>query len=390
MLFAGEYSGNIYGAALAKQLKRLCPGIRLTGTGCREMAAAGVELLHDSSSWGGIGFIEALRVFPRLYLTYHGLQRFILKARPQALVLIDFPGFNMFLARLALRLSIPTLYYFPPGKFAREPNEVSEAARIISSIAAPFRFTYDVYSRAGAASVEYVGHPMADVLPLDLTKAEARRRLGLPTEGRVVGLLPGSRRRELRSHTPMLMACARRLADDPGDVRFVVPMPDLPGSKLDGLIDEVERLANDTHQVSGIDVRVTRGMSHETMVAADALIVSSGTATLEALWFETPMAIIYKASWLTEFLARRFFYKKLPDHFGLPNIIAGRLVVPEFIQQAFTEDNITDETRRLLVDDRHRQSQVAELQRLKHDVTKPGTSTRVATMALQLVERMHA
>ena len=385
MLFAGEYSGNIYGAALANQIKKHCPDVRMSGTGCKEMAEAGVELLYDSSSWGGIGFIEALRVFPRLYFIYHKLRRLIEADRPDALVLIDYPGFNMFLARLAARLEIPTLYYFPPGKFAREPSEVAEAANIISSIAAPFRFTYDIYERAGAKRVEYVGHPLTDVLPLELSKENACERLALPPDSRVVGLLPGSRRREIRSHTPMLLQCARRIEKELPNTKFVIPMPDLPGSKIEELIGYVEELASAEKAASGIDVRVTRGLAHETMVASDVLLISSGTATLEATWFDTPMVIIYKASWLTEFLARKFFYAKLPDHFGLPNIIADRLVVPEYIQADFTEDNITNEALRLMTDQEYRKAQLQEIENLKKILAKPGTSKRVAEMALELV-----
>ncbi len=385
MLFAGEYSGNIYGAALAQQLKKHCPDLRLSGTGCKEMAEAGVELLYDSSSWGGIGFIEALRVFPRLYFIYHKLRRQIEAEKPDALVLIDYPGFNMFLARLADRLDIPTLYYFPPGKFAREPSEVKEAASIISSIAAPFHFTYDIYERAGAKRVEYVGHPLTDVLPLDLTKESACERLEIPADSRVVGLLPGSRRREIRSHTPMLLQCARRLEKELPGTKFIIPMPDLPGSKIEELIGYVEEMASAERAASGIDVRVTRSLAHETMVASDVLLISSGTATLEATWFDTPMVIIYKASWLTEFLARKFFYAKLPDHFGLPNIIAGKLVVPEYIQDKFTEDNIAGEALRLLTDEKHRKEQLSKIESLKQILAKPGTSSRVAEMALELV-----
>ena len=119
MLFAGEYSGNIYGAAVAHHIRQCCPDVRLSGTGCREMAEEGVELLYECSNWGGIGFIEALRVLPSLFFVYLGLKKFIKRERPDVLVFIDYPGFNMFLARLAQAEGIPTLYYFPPGKFAR-------------------------------------------------------------------------------------------------------------------------------------------------------------------------------------------------------------------------------------------------------------------------------
>ena len=386
MLFAGEYSGNIYGAALARELKRVEPSLKLSGTGCREMHAAGVEVLYDSSSWGGIGFIEALRVFPRLYIIYRRLKQYIEENRPDALVLIDYPGFNMFLARLAAKLSIPTLYYFPPGKFAREPSEVAEAAQIISSIAAPFHFTYDIYERAGAKRVEYVGHPLTDVLPLSLSRTSTRRNLALSEDNKVIGLLPGSRRREIRSHTPILLKSARLISQAVPDPTFVIPMPQLSGSKIEELTAHVQDLVNEEKRVSGVDIRITRGLAHETMVASDLLLISSGTATLEATWFNKAMVIIYKASWLTEFLARRFFYSKLPEHFGLPNIIAGKAIVPELIQSSCTSDKLSEEAIRLLNDDVYRLETLKAIEDLKKDLSKPGTSLRVAEMALDLLE----
>lgn len=382
MLLSGEYSGNIYGAALAREIRRLSPEARLTGTGCAEMAEQGVELLADATTWGGIGFIEALRVVPRLTVVFRRLMKVLDQDRPDVLVLIDYPGFNMMLARRAGLRNIPTLFYFPPGKFARRPDEVADAARVVTRIAAPFQFTYDVYREAGA-DVEFVGHPLADALPTGLTAPEARHRLGLEPGDRLIGLLPGSRRREIRNHTPMLMACARRIAAALPRARFIVPMPGLGGSKMASLTTLVEHHAARA-RAEGLRIDVVRGQAHDVMVAADVLLIASGTATLEAAWFGTPMVIVYKASWLTEYVARKFFFARLPEHFGLPNIIAGHLAVPEFIQSAFTEDNIAGEALRLLQDPEHRRRQLDELRTLRETIGGPGTSARVAAMALEL------
>lgn len=385
MLFSGEYSGNIYGATLAAELKKLCPEARLSGTGCREMADAGVEILYDSSSWGGIGFIEALRVFPKLFLIYRQLKKFIIKEKPSVLVLIDYPGFNMFLARLAKKLSIPTLYYFPPGKYQTDPSNVKEVADVVTSVAAPFRFTYDVYKKAGG-NVEYVGHPMPDVLPLSLNREVACKKLEVSPKETIIGLLPGSRRREIRSHTPMLLNCARKLSKTHDNVRFIMPMPDLPGSRIEELTRYMEECACKENKEHGTKIDVKTGFCHETMAAADLLIVSSGTATLEAAWFNTPMVIIYKASWLTELLARHIFFDKIPEHFGLPNIIAKRLIVPECIQWNFSEEKILAVSNKLLCDEEYRSTQKAELTALRNNLSKSGTSSIVAEMTMKLVK----
>ena len=385
MLFTGEYSGNIYGATLASALKEICPDVRLSGTGCREMADAGVEILYDSSSWGGIGFIEAMRVLPKLFIIYLKLKKFILKEKPSVLVLIDYPGFNMFFARLAKKHSIPTLYYFPPGKYQTDPSNVKGVADIVTSVAAPFRFTYDVYKKAGG-NVEYVGHPMADVLPLSLNRKEACSELGVSPEDTIIGLLPGSRRREIRSHTPMLLKCARKLAKTHTNARFIMPMPDLPGSRIEELTRYMEECARQENAEHGTRIDVKTGFCHETMAAANLLIVSSGTATLEAAWFNTPMVIIYKASWLTELLARHIFFDKLPEFFGLPNIITRRQIVPECIQWNFKEEKILDFSNKLLCDGEYRSIQKDELTTLRNDLSTSGTSAIVAEMTMKLVK----
>jgi len=385
MLFAGEYSGNIYGATLALELKKICPQAKLTGTGCREMADAGVDLLYNSSAWGGIGPIEALRVIPKLTIIYLKLRSYIIENKPDVLVLIDYPGFNMILARLARKLSIPTLYYFPPGKYDTNPSNVAEAASVITSVAAPFKFTYNVYEKAGG-NVKFVGHPMTDTLPLSLNRDKACEALKIKAEGTIIGLLPGSRRREIRSHTRMLIKCARKLAKQYENCQFVVPIPNLPGSKIEKLTTYVREAAKEEKKAFGTNIAVKTGLSHETMAAADLLIISSGTATLEAAWFNTPMVIIYKASWLTEFLARHIFFDKIPEYFGLPNIIAGRGIVPECIQWNFTEEKIISNSIKLLSDDEYRKTQKAELATLRNNLSKNGTSAIVADMIMKLIK----
>jgi lipid-A-disaccharide synthase len=209
MIFSGEYSGSLYGSLLARRLRELRPGVRLTGVGGHHMEEAGVELHFDSSGWGGIGPMEALKRSPLLAYAYFKLKAIIHRDRPDLIILIDFPGFNMLVARVAKGLGIPTLYYFPPGKYRSAPEDVLDAARTVTRVAAPLKFSFEKYTALKAA-VDFVGHPLLDVLS-DVDEARTRAELGVGANERVVGLLPGSRLAELEYHTGDLCRAAARL-----------------------------------------------------------------------------------------------------------------------------------------------------------------------------------
>lgn len=376
MIVTGEFSGNIYGAQVAECLRRAAPAVRLVGVGCSDMQEAGVELLYDCSSWGAVGLVEAFKR-PQLLWVFYRLRRWIAAHRPAVLVLIDYPGFNMALANYARGLGIPTVYFFPPGKHTTKPETVAATARQITRVAAPLPTTFHLYKSAGAR-VEFVGHPLIDAMEKVPGRDEARRLLGVPPEARLVGLLPGSRLQEIRSHTPDLIEVARGLRARFPDMRFLLPKVTLQREflerKIDGLLEPVRR--------SGLPIDIVQGRSQCVMAASDALVVASGTATLEAAYLAIPMVIVYRVSWLTEILAN-LFYKRFPRFIGLPNILADREIVPELIQQRFTPEETVHQVGRFFDDARHRERVVADLLALRRSLGGPGAAARVARMVLE-------
>ncbi len=396
-IFTGEYSGNLFGAKIAGNIRALAAGreVHLSGTGCSEMKEAGVELLFDCSDWGGIGLIEALKRFKRLWLAFRNIRRLLTESPPDAILLIDYPGFNMAIVRVAHELGIPTVYYFPPGKFARTVEEIEEAARLTTVVAAPFPTTYRMYKEAGA-NVVLAGHPAGDMLPkidggearsLLLEEAGMSLREPIPPDAgtAVIGMLPGSRRKEIETHFPVMLDAARRMQAElvrGGTVPlFVVPLPRVAPEDVKRRVEET---AERSRSQEGIRVYVTEGKAYETMAASDVLIVSSGTATLEAMCYGTPMVIVYKASWITEWIAKRFFYSRLPEFFGLPNLIAGEKVVPELLQADFQSSKIAAEAMELLLMEAKRRHMIATLSRLASMVAKPGACRKVASLVMEL------
>lgn len=378
-LLAGEFSGNLYGAALAREIRRLHPSARMTGIGSSQMADAGVELLYDSSTWGSIGVVESLKR-AHLFFVYAKLKSILRRDRPDVLVLIDYPGFNMQVARFAKSIRIPTVYFFPPGKFSETADSIREAAGTITKVAAPFELTYRRY-REAKADVAFVGHPMFDVLKTDPDRDRIRKDFDVQPKEKVIGLLPGSRRQEIRMHTPVLAECARQIALLYPEARFIVPVVNCNLSEYGDFVQETVSRHLRRH---GIRVDVTVDRTHDVMAISNLLLVCSGTATLEAAFYEVPMIITYKTSLLTEILAR-LFYSPFPHYIGLPNILADRMIVPEFIQQDFIPENVIRESRDLL-DNQERASLVrSELRQVVGKLGTKGASERVARMALELV-----
>jgi lipid-A-disaccharide synthase len=293
MLLAGEASGDLHGAGLARALAELRPGIELFGLGGERMAAAGVRLLFDPTRVSLIGFGEALKRLP-LFLSWRSQVKAALRReRPAAVVLIDFGGFNLGVAEYARRLGIPAVYYICPAAWAWGRGRARKVARSCTRVASVFPFEAEVYRQAGAR-VEFVGHPLLDVVHASGTREESRQGLGVGPGELLVGLLPGSRRQESEGLLPVMLAAGQLLARrDPG-LRWAL-----------GLAPTVDRgWIEEAVGASGLPVRLTTA-TYDVMQAADVLLVASGTATLEAALFGTPMVMVYRISPFTYALAKR-------------------------------------------------------------------------------------
>jgi lipid-A-disaccharide synthase len=248
------------------------------------MAAAGMEVIADPTDHAVVGIHEALGRIPRLYRAYRKLVARLHEERPQALVVIDFPEFNLRLARQARRAGVPVVYFIPPQIWAWRGGRIRQMARRVNRVLAVLPFEEERYERA-RVPVEFVGHPLLDVLPLDLARDEARRRLGLDPGEAVVGILPGSRREEVARLLPPMLTAARRLHAAAAARRFVLGLAATVGPA------EVAEILQEAEDADSPRVDAWKGQTYEVMAAADVLLVASGTATLEAALLGTPMVV---------------------------------------------------------------------------------------------------
>ncbi len=375
ILSAGEASGDLHGATMCRALRALDPGVRLIGMGGPRMAAAGVEILVDPTAHAAVGTSEAIGRVPGLYRAYKILVRRLREARPQAMVLIDFPEFNLRLAKQARRAGVPVVYFIPPQLWAWRRGRIRQMARRVTRVLAAFPFEKSLYEEAGV-SVEFVGHPLLDVVPSDLDRMKARQRLGIGERQTLVGLLPGSRRQEVGRLLPPMLDAAARLAGGDDNRCFVIG---LAGSVDRGLVTALLARASET---GGPPVEVVEGLTHEVMAAADVLLIASGTATLEAALLGAPMVVCYRVSRLTEAVAR--LLNRSP-WISLPNIVAGRSAVPEILQDEVTGARLSSEAEHLLVDPVAANAQRAAFKEVRSRLGQPGVGARAARAVLKVV-----
>jgi len=374
MIVAGEASGDLHGAMLCRALRALAPSRPLLGMGGERMAAAGFERLVDVTGAAAIGGTEALGPIPTLVAAWRRLRAELIGPRPPAaLVLIDFPEFNLRLARVARRVGVPVVYFIPPQVWAWRPWRARIVARRTSLVLAVFPFETALYRQAGAR-VEFVGHPVLDALAGVPARAEARRQLGLDANVPVIGLLPGSRKQEIEGTLPVLHAAAARIAAVRPQTRFVLAAAERTGHGADPAA-----LLQDARP----PVQVVTGQTYAVMRAADLLLVTSGTATLEAALLGTPMVVCYRFSRASEAMVRLLV--RVP-WISLVNITLGRAVVPELYQRAFTAERLAAEALRLLDAPEACAAQRAAFAELEAMLGEAGVGERVARRVLSLVE----
>jgi lipid-A-disaccharide synthase len=373
MLSAGEASGDLHGETLCRALRALDPDVSLVGMGGPRMAAAGMEVVADPTGHAVVGMTEAVGRVPALYGAYRALLRRIRAQRPDALVLIDFPEFNMRLGRAASRAGVRVVYFVPPQLWAWRPGRARRIARFVTRVLTVLPFEREIYE-AVHAPVEYTGHPLLDVLPLDLTRDAARERLGLDPAVSLIGLLPGSRRKEVDRLLPAMLEAAGKLAALDPRRRFLL------GAAPTVDTVQVGMLLRAAGEAGGPRVEIVEGLTHELMAAADVLMIASGTATLEAALLNTPMVVCYRVSRTTEWIGRRL---ALLPWISLPNIIVRRFAVPELLQGQVSE-RLAYETLRLLEDSATITAQRAAFKDIRGRLGEPGVGRRAAKAVLEV------
>jgi len=363
LLVAGEASGDLHAGILAEALRRRRPDLALVGTGGPRMAAAGVEMLEQIE--GVVGFVEVLRHVPAHLRLLRRLTARLRSGRVGLVILIDYPGFNLRVAAAARAAGVPVLYYITPQVWAWKRGRVRTMAEVITKAACILPFEPPMLREAGIDAT-FVGHPLLDRALALPTRAEARARLGLDGAGEVLALFPGSRAVEIRRHLADFVAVARRLEALRPGLRVI-----LSAAPTVALRDDE------------VPFPVIRAASFDVLRAADVALCKSGTTTLEAAVADCPCAIVYRTSALSYAIARRLVH--IP-HIGLLNIVAGREVAPEFVQDAFRPERVADALAPLFAaDGAERRAMLAGLAEVRAELGTAGASERVAEMAAGMV-----
>jgi lipid-A-disaccharide synthase len=368
LIVAGEASGDMYGAEVAQALQRRFPECALFGLGGQRMLEAGVELEGDISHTAVVGPFEAITYFGVLYGIFKKLSNRIEAEAPHAAILIDFPDFNLRLAKRLKQAGVPVIYYISPQVWAWRPGRVQQIRQLVDKMLVIFPFEAEIYRQAGV-DVEFVGHPLIDMVKPTKSKEEFCESYGLDPRKPIVAVLPGSRKKEVRFILPTLCEVVERIRAERPDTQFVLPL----ASGLDRrLIDGI---------VAGRPLTILIGETYNALRYARAAMVASGTATLEAALLGTPEVIVYRISGATWFLGKFLLKVRL---FGIVNIILGEEVVPELFQDKFTTESVSTVVRRLL-DDVWAQSRI----RGKYELLRRQLGTgRVADRVAEAVGRV--
>lgn len=363
IMVAGEASGDLHGGNLAAAIKALRPDVELSGIGGSNMRAAGVDTLVDISSLAVVGIWEVLAHFKDIKAAFDRVKEILLREPPDLLVLIDYPDFNLRLAKVAKKAGVPVVYYISPQVWAWRRGRVKTIAGLVRKMLVVFPFEEKFYKDAGVDCV-YVGHPLLDEVKDAPDRKTLADRLGLDPERPVLGLLPGSRHKEISFHLPVMLEAYRTLKARMPELQAVIPVANT--LKADDF---------KVYLAGSEEVRLVEGDTAGVMGLMDAGIVASGTATLQTGLYGKPMVIIYKLSPLTYRLGRLLIKVK---HIGLVNLVADEEVVPELIQDDASPERISSLIHRMFCDKAYYAGLADKLSGVRERLGGPGASMRAA------------
>jgi len=371
MISAGESSGDQHAANLFTELKKQRPDIKAIGMGGAAMAAAGIDVRYDSSAIAVIGVIEVIKHYPDILRMLKRMQQLLASEKPDLLVCVDYKEFNFKLAAYAKKLGIKVLFYVSPQVWAWRAGRVKKYGKVIDMMAVIFPFE-TAYYQAENVPVRYVGHPSVDKVQTLYSKAEDIQRFGLDASKPLLGLLPGSRVNEIKRLLPVMLAAAERVQQQMPTVQFILPQ----ANSIDDAL-----LASYLQQTT-LDIKCIKNQPYDVIQCCDAVISCSGTATLENALLGVPMLIVYKLTEITYWLGRWLVKTKF---IGLPNIIAGKGIVKEFIQHDATAENLADEALRLLGNQAYAETMRGDLQQVKQQLGQGGASKVMADLVLEML-----
>jgi lipid-A-disaccharide synthase len=376
LLVAGEVSGDLQGSYLVEAIHRIDPDIQFFGVGGEGLKRAGMRLLEHSQSLSVVGITEVFVKLRSILKALRTLKRSLEREKPDLVILIDFPDFNLRLARIAHRKGIPILYYISPQVWAWRPGRVKLIARLVKKMVVFFPFEVPLYEAAGV-DVEWVGHPLLDIVKPTLSKEKAFQQFGLDPGRRTVGLLPGSRVHEIERLLPSLLASAERLEKEIPDLQFVIPLA--PGLSRATLLSQMTPIS--------APVKVVEGFTYDVMNLCEILITASGTATLEGAILGKPMIIIYKVSFPSYWIGRALVRV---NHIGLANLVAEKEIALELIQKDVNPQRIVEEAFRILKDPLVSRKITESMDEVRHKLGEPGAAERAARIVCSVLQEAKA
>ena len=373
LMVAGEASADLHGSNLVKAMKASCPGVTFCGIGGTNMKQAGVKILVSSSDMAVVGLTEVLQRFHTIFRAANKLKATLKTHHPDLLILIDYPDFNLYMARIARRLQIPVLYYISPQVWAWRRGRVKKIARRVDRMAVILPFEEAFYRKRGV-TVDYVGHPLLDAFKRETYNLQPATRNPQPaTRNPVVGLLPGSRREEIRNMLPIMIRSAEILKIRYPDIRCLLPLAKtIEPEFIDSFIRK-----------SSLNIEVHQGDIYEVLDRCHIALVTSGTATLDTAIMAVPMVIVYKVAPLSYRVGKMLIKTSF---IGLANLVAGERVVPELIQDEVTPERLADEALTLIENEHVRKKMITKLHGIRKRLGEGGASERTAKIAAEMMK----
>lgn len=371
MIIAGEASGDARAAGLVRALKKQRSDLHIFGIGGERLRAEGVDTRVDAARMAVVGLFEVLAHFPTIYGALRLMRRALRDERPDLLILVDYPDFNLRLAKTARALGVPVLYYISPQIWAWRQERVHRIRELVDHMAVVFPFEEPFY-RAAGVPVSFVGHPLADEVGSALDRSGACQAFGLDPNAKVLGLFPGSRRGEIKRLLPVLLEAAQSLRQKHPDLQIILPRAEsLPEEALAPWLEQ-----------TNLPITVVSGRVYDVMAACDAIITASGTATLEIALMGVPLIVVYKIAPASYAIMRRMVKV---DHLALCNIVANERIAPELIQHEAKPDAIAAAADALLYDPKRNQSMRTQLKKVRERLGGSDDSARVAALASQML-----
>jgi lipid-A-disaccharide synthase len=364
LMVAGEASGDLHGAHLVEALHRIDPEIQFLGVGGEKLVRAGMKILFSSHSLSVVGIIEVLPKIRVILKALRVIKQSLENEKPDLVILVDFPDFNLRVAKYANQREVPVFYYISPQVWAWRHGRVRQIHRRVKKMLVLFPFEVPIYERAGVA-VEWVGHPLLDIVKPTLSRKEGFERFGLDSQRPVLGLLPGSRMSEIHRLLPILLGTVSLLQREIPSLQCIIPLASsIPKAMVSPLIEN-----------SSVPITLVEGQAYDVMNVSDLLITASGTATLEGAILGKPMVIIYKVSSLSYWIGRALIHV---DHIGLANLVAGRRIAPELIQEDANPKRIAEETLRILKTPGLLRQMGGLMSEVRNRLGEPGATDRAA------------